>query len=88
MTYETYEKAVELRDRMNYLSRLECVFENACKHKYLAAIGDCEFDTPLQICVTKCKVLNHEHLDDDIREKLLHVIRDEYSKTQKEFKAL
>lgn len=88
MTYETYEKAAELMSRMDYLSRLKCVFENACKHKYIAAIDDCEFETPLQICVAKCRVLNHEHLEDDIREKLLHVIREEHSKVIEEFKAL
>lgn len=88
MRFETYEKAEELMSKMDYLSRLESVFQNACKQKYLAAIGDCEFDTPLNICVTKCKVLNHETLTDDIREKLLYVIREEYDMVREEFEAL
>lgn len=88
MTYETYEKAKELMCRMDYLTRIECLLENACKGKYLATIDECKFENALCICVTDCKVLNHESLDNDIREKLLRVIRDEYSKTYEEFEAL
>ena len=88
MTYETYEKAAELMSRMDYLSRMECLLENACKGKYLATIDECTFENALCICVKDCKVLNHESLENDIREKLLRVIRDEYTKTYEEFKAL
>ncbi len=88
MTYETYEKAEDIRNRMNYLSELECLLENACKGRYLATINECKFENALCICVTDCKVLNYKALEDDIREKLLQVIRDEYSKMCEEFKAL
>ena len=88
MTYETYEKAVDIRNRMDYLLGLECLLENACKGKYLATIDECKFANALCISITDCKVLNHKALEDDIREKLLRVIRDEYSKMCEEFKAL
>ena len=88
MTYETYEKAEDIRNRMNYLSELECLLENACNGRYLATINECKFENALCICVTDCKVLNYKALEDDIREKLLQVIRDEYSKMCEEFKAL
>lgn len=88
MTYEIYEKAQELMGKMDYLMRIECLLKNACKGKYLATIDECTFESALRICVADCKVLNHESLEDDIREKLLRVIRDEYDKVQKEFKAL
>lgn len=88
MTYETYEKAAELMGRMDYLTRVESLLENACKGKYLATIDECKFENALCICVKDCRVLNHEVLENDIREKLLRVIRDEYSKTSEEFRAL
>lgn len=88
MTYDTYEKATDLMGRMDYLSRIECLLENACKGKYLATIGECTFENELRICVKDCKVLNHEVLENDIRERLLRVIRDEHSKVVEEFKAL
>ena len=47
MTYETYEKAAELMSRMDYLSRMECLLENACKGKYLATIDECTFENAL-----------------------------------------
>lgn len=88
MTYEAYEKAEELMKRRDYLSRIECLLENACKGKYLATIDECKFENALCFRVTDCKVLNHEVLENDIRDKLLRVIRDEYSKVTEEFKAL
>ena len=88
MKFETYEKAVKLRARMDYLSILEGVFENACKNRYIAAIDDCKFLSSSQYVITDCKVINHQTLTDDIREKLIQVLREEYEVTRKEFEAL
>lgn len=88
MTYEKYEKAVELNARMNHLAEIECLLENACNGRLLATIGEYKFEDNWNVCITECKVYNHAPLDDDIREKLLRVIRDEHTKTLEEFKAL
>lgn len=89
MTYEAYEKALDLHLQMEYISELECIFKNACSEgKFLAAISECEFGDAHNICVKHCRVLNHTPLPSDIQKRLLEVINEEYDKLKEEFKAL
>lgn len=88
MKFETYAKAVDLNEKMSYLIEIQGLLDNACNGKLLAAISDCEYEDARKIVITKCKVQQHANLDNDIREKLLHVIQDEYNKTYEEFIAL
>lgn len=89
MTDKTFEKAVEIRERINTISILQGVLDNSkdngCGEKYLAAIDVKKING---FYVEECKVLNHVRVPEDIMKRLEEVLWDEYYKASNEFKAL
>ena len=89
MTDEIFEKAVEIREKINTISILQSVLanskDNGCGNKYLAAIDAKKIDG---FIVKECEVLNHIRVPEDVMERLEEVLWDEYCKASNEFKAL
>ena len=89
MTDEIFEKAVEIREKINTISMLQGVLanskDNGCGNKYLAAIDAKKING---FYVEECKVLNHVRIPEDIMERLEAILWEEYRKASNEFKAL
>ena len=94
MTYENFEKAKELHQRMEYIDSLMDVINTskessatfASDNKALAAIRFTSMDGPY--IVTNCEVINHERLDDDIANDIIHLLDAKRQKIEDEFKAI
>lgn len=89
MTDEIFEKAVEIRERINTIIDLQSVLnnskDNGCGDKYLAAI-----DTKHSkgFIVDECEILNRIKVPENIMKRFEAVLWDELEKTENEYEAL
>lgn len=94
MTYDNFEKARELHQRMEYIDSLMDLIKTskessatfASNNRALAAIRITSMDGPY--VVTDCEVINHERLDDDIANDIIHLLDTKRQKIEAEFEAI
>lgn len=91
MTDEKFERACEIRENIDTISKLQDLLGNAKNNgfgnKYLAAIDAKKFDGSGYF-VEECKVLNHIQVPVFIMEKFESILWDEYHKLVEDFKEL
>ena len=92
MTYENFEKAKELYEKLNYIDDLRCLIKNSLNRdgfnndrRVLAAIDIYKEEN---FKVTSCDVIDYKTLEDDIAESILKLLDDKYKEVEKEFKAI
>lgn len=89
MTYEKFNEARDLHEKMEYLLELEDVISNAGEEKLIACIQDVSSDVPLTDNHYKiCKINNSMPLTPEMRERFLEIIREEHDRIYKEFQEL
>ena len=94
MKYDNFEKARELHQRMEYIDNLMDLIKTskessatfASDNRALAAIRITSMDGPY--VVTDCEVINHEEIEDDIANDIIHLLDVKRQKLEEEFKAI
>lgn len=99
MTYENFEQAKELKQRMEYIDNLIDIFKNATagdtsemfessyndsSTKALAFIRINKMDGPY--CVTDCDVVNHETLEEETAKDIIGLLKKKYAEVEQEFR--
>lgn len=89
MTMETFERAVDIKNKMEIISELQNVLSNSnCDDEsYLAAIKVKKFSNTGNV-VEDCKVWNHIKIPKDIKARFEEVLWEEQHKLSKEFDEL
>ena len=85
MTYEQYDKAIQINSDMNIIYELQNTLGNAKNGGYLSAIKVEKWDGDL---VEHCKVLKHVIVPENIMEKFERILWEELEIIKEEFRKL
>lgn len=85
MTYEQYDKAIQINSDMNVIYALQDTLGNAKNGRYLSAIKVEKWDGDL---VEHCEVLNHVKVPEHIMEKFEKILWEELDILKEEFRKL
>lgn len=88
MKHETFEQAVELKKRINYLTELTWLIENAVDNRLAAVRPKLRAGNDADTSLVIGDVINVSQLDRDTADALLAVIRGKLSAAEKLFAEL